>query len=412
LTPQLPYPPHQGTTKGTTIRNFGLLAGLAQRHDIHLVSFVTPGDDPAGVQRLQDACVAIHTVPKPVRTMSQRLWTMLTSPLPDMAHRLASPVFESTLRSVLSEQRFDVVELEGIEMVPYLPLLVDHATRVPQPPCLVFDDHNAEYVLQRRVFEMDMRQPSRWPGAFYSFLQWIKLRRYEAWACRRVDVVAAVSEADAQALRHIVPDQEVAVVPNGVDVAAYSSYAASPDALPPRSLVFTGTMDYRPNVDAVLWFARRVLPLIQNVVPDVQFYVVGRNPHARLAPLSEQRGIVVTGSVPDTRPYIAGAAVYVVPLRSGGGTRLKVLEAMAMRCPIVSTSMGCDGFPIVSRREVILADEPESFAHAVIGLLQDSDRRSELGRSGFEFAAAHYDWSAIVPLLEAAIDARCASPAP
>jgi glycosyltransferase involved in cell wall biosynthesis len=223
--------------------------------------------------------------------------------------------------------------------------------------------------------------------------------------------VAAVSEADAQALRHIVPGQEIAVVPNGVDVAAYSTYAASPGVLPPRSLVFTGTMDYRPNVDAVLWFARRVYPLIQKSVPDVQFYVVGRRPHARIAPLSEQPGIVVTGSVPDTRPYISGAAVYVVPLRSGGGTRLKVLEAMAMHCPIVSTTMGCDGFPVVSGREVILADEPESFAQEVIDLLLDSGRRHELGQTGFEFAATYYDWSVIVPLLEAAIDASRASPA-
>jgi glycosyltransferase involved in cell wall biosynthesis len=409
LTPQLPYPPHQGTTKGTTIRNYGLLAGLAQRHDIHLLSFCTSDDDPAGARPLQDACVAIHTVPEPVRTMTQRMWTMLASPLPDIAHRLASPVFEATLRSLLGTQSFDVVELEGIEMVPYLPLLVDYVTRVPQPPCLVFDDHNAEYVLQRRVFEMDIRQPRRWPGAFYSLIQWKKLLRYEAWACRHVDVVAAVSEIDACALRHIAPDCEIAVVPNGVDIAAYSTYTAPADALPLRSLVFTGTMDYRPNIDAVLWFARRVLPLIQKAIPDVQFYVVGRHPHERLAPLNEQPGVVVTGGVPDTRPYIAGAAVYVVPLRSGGGTRLKVLEAMAMRVPLVSTTMGCDGFPVVSGREVVLADEPESFAQQVIDLLLDTNRRDELGQAGFEFAAAHYDWSAIVPLLEAAIDAKHAS---
>jgi sugar transferase (PEP-CTERM/EpsH1 system associated) len=411
LTPQLPYPPHQGTTKGTTIRNFGLLSGLAQRHDIHLLSFCTHDDDLSGVQPLQDACVAIHTVPEPVRTMSQRMWTMLASPLPDMAHRLASPVFEATLRGVLSEQSFDVVEFEGIEMAPYLPLLLEHAMCVQQPPCLVFDDHNAEYVLQRRVFETDIRQPKRWPGALYSFIQWKKLRRFEAWACRHVDVVAAVSEVDARALRQITLDQEIVVVPNGVDVAAYSTYAASRDVLPPRSLVFTGTMDYRPNVDAVLWFARHVWPLIQKAVPDARFYVVGRRPHARLASLSDQTGIAVTGSVPDTRPYIAGAAVYVVPLRSGGGTRLKVLEAMAMRCPIVSTTMGCDGFPVVSGREVVLADEPELFAREVTDLLRDSDRRNALGQTGFEFAAAHYDWSAIVPLLEAAIEAKRVSPA-
>ncbi len=141
--------------------------------------------------------------------------------------------------------------------------------------------------------------------------------------------------------------------------------------------------------------------LIKESVPDVRFYIVGRQPHPRLDPLRDQRGIVITGDVPDTRPYIAGADVYVIPLRSGGGTRFKVLEAMTLRRPIVSTTMGCDGFPVVSGREVILADEPEAFAREVVALLRNDKRRAALGQAGFEFAAAHYDWSAIVPLLEA-----------
>jgi glycosyltransferase involved in cell wall biosynthesis len=202
-----------------------------------------------------------------------------------------------------------------------------------------------------------------------------------------------------------VPDVEVTVVPNGVDVERYAAFAAPEGLLPPNSLVFTGTMDYRPNVDAVLWFAQRVLPLVRQRVPEARFYVVGRNPHPRLEALQSPSarpdpGIEITGSVPDTRPYIAGAALYVVPLRSGGGTRLKVLEAMAMRCPIVSTTMGVDGFPVAPNREVVLADEPEAFAESVVQLLGDGERRAELGQAGYEFAASCYDWSAIVPLLE------------
>jgi glycosyltransferase involved in cell wall biosynthesis len=208
-------------------------------------------------------------------------------------------------------------------------------------------------------------------------------------------------------LHDIVPDVDVTVVPNGVDVERYSAFAAPEGLLPPNSLVFTGTMDYRPNVDAVLWFAQRVLPLVRQRVPSARFYVVGRRPHPRLEPLRPRdghpdTGIEITGSVPDTRPYIAGASLYVVPLRSGGGTRLKVLEAMAMRCPIVSTSMGVDGFPVVSGRDVQLADAPEAFAESVVQLLGDGQRRAELGQAGYEFAASRYDWSAIVPLLERA----------
>ena len=401
LTPQLPYPPHQGPTKGTTIRNYGLLAGLASRHEICLETFIAPGDDLADLGLLRDVCAAIHPVPQPHRTRRQRVWTTLTSGLPDMAHRLASPAFEDTLINLLAEHPFDVVQLEGIEMAPYLPALLDHARQTDHPPRLVFDEHNAEYVLQKRVFETDIRVPSRWPGALYSWLQWQKLKRFEAWVCRHVHAVAAVSDVDALALQRIVPGLDVTVVPNGIDVQSHASYVVSSDVVPPRTLVFTGTMDYRPNVDAVLWFADRVYPLIQEAVPDVHFYIVGRQPHPRLDPLREQRGIVITGSVPDTRPYIAGADVYVIPLLSGGGTRFKVLEAMTLRRPIVSTTMGCDGFPVTSGREVILADEAEDFARSVAELLRDADKREMLGRAGFGFASAHYDWSAIVPRLEA-----------
>ena len=398
LTPQLPYPPHTGTTKGTTLRNYGLLEGLSARHAIHLLSFVTPQDDPAAVGPLQAACTSIDTVLEPTRSARERLWAALTSRRPDLAFRLASPVFAQALERVLDRSSFDVIQFEGVEMVPYLELVAAHAKRSTRPPRLVLDEHNAEYVLQRRVFEMDARRPRRWPSALYSLLQWRKLRRYEAWACCGVDAVVAVSDVDAVALRRIAPGVKVAVVPNGLDVQSYATFESA-GALPPQSLIFTGTMDYRPNVDAALWFARRVYPFIRQRVPEARFYVVGRRPHRRLDVLRGEPGIEITGSVPDTRPYIRAASVYVIPLLSGGGTRFKVLEAMAMRCPIVSTSMGCDGFPVVPDRDLLLADEPEAFAGQVIALLKDEDRRRALGEAGLAFAG-NYDWKAIVPLIE------------
>jgi sugar transferase (PEP-CTERM/EpsH1 system associated) len=397
LTPQLPYPPHQGTT----IRNFNIIAGLARRHHrVHLLSFVTPQDDLDQAAPLQGLCAEIHIVAQPVRTRWQRLGTMLASPLPDMAHRLASRRFEGLLSRILAENEFDVLEFEGIEMMPFVSALFRSGRSTGPGPRIVFDDHNAEYVLQKRVCEADVRSPRRWPAAIYSFVQWKKLARYEAWACRQAHAVLAVSGNDAQALQRIVPGLQVHVVPNGVDVAHYAGFPRSRDVMPPKSLVFTGKMDFRPNVDAVLWFTRQVWPLIRRAVPDVRFYVVGQKPHPRLEPLRQQSGVVLVGRVPDIRPYIANADVYVITLRSGGGTRLKVLEAMAMSCPIVSTSMGCDGFPVVPDRDVLLGDEPETFARQVITLLQDETRRQELGRAGFRFAQAHYDWTTIVPLVE------------
>jgi glycosyltransferase involved in cell wall biosynthesis len=164
--------------------------------------------------------------------------------------------------------------------------------------------------------------------------------------------------------------------------------------------VFTGKMDFRPNVDAVLWFAREVLPLIRQEAVDARFWVVGKDPHPRLKPLLEDPSVVVTGWVDDVRPYIAGAAVYVIPLRIGGGTRLKVPEAMAMGKAIVSTALGCEGFDLVPDQELVIANGPVEFAAAVIALLQDPARREQLGRAARQLAASRYDWQIIVPKLE------------
>ena len=399
LTPQLPYPPHQGTS----MRNYGLIRHLASRHAVTLLSILAPGDQIDRESPLNGLCERVSGVPQPERTLTQRLWTTLTSRLPDMAHRLACPEFGDLLTQVLEECSFDVVQFEGIEMIPYLDTVLEVRRQGAHKPLLVFDDHNAEYVLQRRVCEMDRKIPRRWPGALYSFVQWQKLRRYEARACRGVDVVIAVSGPDAAALQRIVPGLPVTVVPNGIEMSEYVQLDAE-GFLPPNSLVFTGKMDYRPNVDAALWFAQQVLPRVRSHLPDATFYIVGQRPHPRLDILRDQPGIVVTGWVPETIPYIANAAVYVIPLRSGGGTRFKVLEGMAMRKPIVSTSMGCDGFPVVSGREVLLVDDAEGFADRVVGLLSDAERQLALGEAGYQFAA-QYDWSVLVPTLEAAYSA-------
>jgi glycosyltransferase involved in cell wall biosynthesis len=233
-------------------------------------------------------------------------------------------------------------------------------------------------------------------------VQWQKLVSYERRICRMADRVVAVSEADRKALQMILPDLAVAVVPNGVDLEFYR-----PGIVPPlaeartHTLVFTGKMDYRPNVDAVLWFADAVLPLILAQAPDTRFYVVGQQPHERLARLAERPGITLTGRVPDTRPYIAAAGVYIVPLRIGGGTRLKVLEAMAMGQAIVSTRLGCDGFDFTDGREVLFADEPAAFAEAVLDLFRDREQAAVLGQTARAFVETHYGWDAIVPRLEA-----------
>jgi sugar transferase (PEP-CTERM/EpsH1 system associated) len=391
LTPQLPYPPRQGAA----LRNWGLISGLAARHEVAVLSFLAPASSPEGAVA-QQVC-RVETVEFPTRTIRDRLRDMLTTRQPDMALRLASEAYARRLADWLAAESFAVVQIGGIEMAPYLDVLEAARPR----PRIVFDNLNCEYLLQKRAFLTDLRAPVRWPGAAYSFVQWHRLRRYEAQVCRRADHVLAVSDVDALMLRRLSPTSHVTVVPNGVDTQTYTPTPTPTPPHPHTSLVFTGTMDFRPNVDAILWFARHVLPQVQAKVPDVHLFVVGQRPHRRLESLRDDPAITLTGWVEDTRPYIAAAAVYVAPLRIGGGTRLKLLEAMAMGKAVVATRLGAEGYPVTDGRELLLADTPCDFAAAVVALLRAQERRTELGRVARAFVEQQYDWRAIVPRLEA-----------
>jgi sugar transferase (PEP-CTERM/EpsH1 system associated) len=394
LTPQVPYPPQQGAA----LRNWGLISGLANRHEVAVLSFRASGQSPEPPDLLRTVC-RTETVPLPVRALRDRLRVMLTTRQPDMALRLSSEMYAQRLVERLARESFDVVHVGGIEMAPYLGVIEAARPR----PLVIFDNLNCEYLLQQRAFLTDLRVPGRWPGAAYSLVQWRRLRRYEAQVCRRADRVLAVSGADAAALQKLVPGLGVVVVPNGVDTLAYRPEASN--AVPQvsgRALVFTGTMDFRPNVDAVLWFTRKVLPGVRAEVPEAHFFVVGQRPHRWLDGLRGDPAVTLTGWVEDARPYIAQAAVYVAPLRIGGGTRLKLLEAMATGKPVVATRLGAEGYPVTHGRELLLADTPVDFAAAVVALLRAPERRAELGRVARAFVEQHYDWRTIVPRVEAA----------
>jgi len=389
LTPQLPHPPRQGTA----LRNWGLISHLAARgHEISLLSFDEDGSEPSSI--LRRTCAHLKRVPIPSRRAVDRLRTLATSSLPDMAWRLWSPEFRAALRMMVHEVRPDVVQVEGIELARYV---VEYGES-PSLPRVVFDDHNCEYLLQRRAFLSDLRRPQRWHGAAYSFVQSLRLRTFERRIVQRADDTLCVSEQDRPLLRALAPTARVHVVCNGIDVADYTERAAAPAE--PATLVFTGKMDFRPNIDAALWFAREVLPEVARAVPEVQLLLVGQKPGARLDVLRGDARVTITGAVPQVQPYIARAAVYVAPLLAGGGTRFKLLEAMAMGKAVVSTRLGAEGFAVESGRELMLADAPGEFAQAVIALLTDAERRAALGARARAFVERSYDWSAIVPGLE------------
>lgn len=385
LTPQLPHPPRQGTA----IRNWGLIKSLSERHGITLLTFAGQGESIT--PELRAACRHIATALPPHRTLTNRLRDLLLSPLPDLAQRLASPAFKARLQALLQSQTFDAMFIEGLELAPFL-LFTDHSSLIT-----IFDAHNCETLLQRRAFQTDLRDPRRWTAALYSLLQSRKLARFEAEVCRRAHHVTCVSPEDAAALRALVPTLNPLVIPNGIFLSDYT--LAPPTPTHPHTLVFTGKMDYRPNIDAVVWFANSILPLVRSQIPEAEFVIVGQKPTKAVWELKNIKGIVITGAVEDARSYIGGASVYVAPLRMGGGTRFKLLEAMALRRPIVSTTLGVEGFAVQNGRELCLADTAANFAEAVVALLRDPAKRQALGEAGGEFVK-QYDWETLLPGLE------------
>jgi glycosyltransferase involved in cell wall biosynthesis len=237
--------------------------------------------------------------------------------------------------------------------------------------------------------------------------QYRRMLRFEGNALRRFDGVLAVSEADRETFARLYPGvdlETMSVVRTGVDTEFFSP-APSPAAS--TELVFTGSMDWLPNEDGVVWFCRDVLPEIQRAVPGVTLTIVGRTPSPAVMRLADIAGIRVTGRVDDVRPYMSEAAVFVVPLRVGGGTRLKIFEAMAMAKAVVSTTIGAEGLPVTHDRDILLADDPGSFARAVTRLLRSVDERRQLERAARALVAQHYDWSAVSRDLEQAL-VRCA----
>ncbi len=388
LTPQLPWPP----TQGTALRNWGLLCGLAKRTDLTLLSFAAPWQRLKIPPPIAERTLHAEVIPHPQRSTPRRLLQLVGERRPDLALRLYTPDFVRRLSALLDEETFDWVQVEGLELGPYLEIAAAH----PSAPRILFDDHNCEYLLQKRAWEIDRRHPRRWKGALYSAVQWRKLARYEAYLMRLADLTVAVSQADAEALHRIAPQVEPLVVPNGIFFERYVEAGARLPLEEP-AFVFTGTMDFRPNVDGVLWFADEVWPRIRAALPRAHFYIVGRRPHARLERLRHRPGIVITGEVLDARAYIRAATVYVIPLRMGGGTRLKVLEAAAIGIPIVSTRLGAEGFP-EAEAALILADGAERFAERAIHLALDAEARRQWGERAQAFAR-RYDWSRLLPPL-------------
>jgi glycosyltransferase involved in cell wall biosynthesis len=255
-------------------------------------------------------------------------------------------------------------------------------------PCatLLFE-HNVEALIWKRHWKVARDRPSR----RYFRAQWRRMRAFEARECRRYGHVVVVSPEDRHLVSRTYGVRRVSDVPTGVDTAFFRpSGEWSRD---PHGMVFTGSMDWIPNEDAVRFFLQHILPRVRQAVPDATLTVVGRDPSPALVALgAQEHGVVVTGRVEDVRPYMERAALYVVPLRIGGGTRLKIFEAMAMGMPIISTRVGAEGLPVRDGTDIVLADAPEEFARAAIQLLTQEGRARALGQEASRLVRTRLGW--------------------
>ena len=372
MSAQFPFPPRSGFET----RVYQLARELASRHDVTLLSYVDPGRryDVARLrEHLSVEVVEREAVSRGAKRMSQLV--SVASRRPFAFRSVYSPEMQKAIDEICSTRSIDIILVESSVL---------GAFRFPAAPRLVLDEHNIEYEVFARMHASERSLPRR----LFNRLEHTRFRRLERTWWRQVDGCAVTSEREAAIVRSHAPKTALAVVPNGVDLEYFSPRETKPD---PLSVVFNGVLDYRPNLDAAHFLVDEIWPLVLQRLPDAQLSIVGRGEPADLRSL-ERPGIVATGQVPDLRPYLANAAVVAVPIRMGGKARLKVVEGLAMAKAMVSTSIGCEGVDVRDGEHLLVANSPEAFAAAVVGLLQDRTLAHALGRAGRAQMEQRYSW--------------------
>ncbi len=395
-----PGPPRYGAQ----VRIHGLMTAMAERHEVSSVCRAASEAEAERARRAmsgwcRDVDIVVDpTSDAPVRKRLLQLRS-LASRHSFERHLFTTARMQRRIDAVLSARRYDVVNVEG-------PFVVHHrfGTAPPgaAPPRIVLDEHNVEYDIYRQIAG---RTDAALARRLYGAANWRKMRREEEGVWGRVDAVTVTSPHDAARVRSVHPGARVAVVPNAVDV---ERCAQRPDDPPPdpRTLLFFGALDYFPNSDALAFFLDEIWPRVLVTHPSTRLRILGRRPPpwlvARAAPAVE-----VGGFVEDLRPSIAAAGAVVVPLRLGGGTRLKILEAMAMARPIVSTALGAEGLAVAHGRELLLADGAEAFAAEVRRLLDDPALGARLGRAARALVEERYSWRASAAVLDDVLQETC-----
>ncbi len=379
VSPTLPYPP----TWGFGIRVLQMIRLLARRHRVTLIAHAE-GDAAEGERGVREAgAVAVHTLPLPGGSKRRAQLQSLFQRRSFQRSSLHSPQMQALITQTLRSETFDLVQIESSQMAGF-----DFGDACP----LILDEHNIEYELLDRMRQTERMLTRR----VYNGAEFVKFRQEEQACWKRVAGCLFTSEREAAIAQKIAPNTPIHVAPNGVDIERFHPSSVIPD---PDRLAFTGLMNYRPNTDGALYFVNEILPRILKTRAGVQFDIVGAYPTPEIEGLAAPH-IRVTGLVPDVRPYVEQAAAVVVPLRMGGGTRLKALEALASGKPMVSTSLGIEGIAVVHNEHLLIADGAENFADAVTRLLSDADLRRQFAANGRRLAEERYSWTSVVDDLE------------
>jgi glycosyltransferase involved in cell wall biosynthesis len=370
---------------GGKIRSYNLLRFLAKDHEVTLLSYYGGRRDPSYETLLVKeipGSQTIYTAAPDANELQRGVDYLYRLPrlAPYAVSKFTHPAVQAAVAGWLSSGRCDVAVCD------FLSASLNFPARL-LTPCVLFQ-HNVESSLWQRMAAMESNPVKKLSFAIES----AKMTRYERAALGRFHHVIAVSEHDRQQMLKMNRACQITVVPTGVDTHKFKVAPAS-SIRPPR-VVFTGSMDWEPNVDAVDYFCSQIWPAIRKEFPDAIFQIVGRNPFPKVQRLASE-SVQVTGTVPSVAEYLERASVVVVPLRIGGGTRLKIFEAMAMGKALVSTSIGAEGLEVESGRDLLLADDATCFADAVLLLLRDAAIRRRLEQAAVQLAA-QYDWSRVV----------------
>ena len=369
------------TTRGGQIRTLEMLRRLHARHEVHYAAFDDP-EHPEGLQRAGEYSTRAYPVRHRVASKRSPRFLLdllrgVVSPLPVAVGRYRSDEMRRLISSLRQKENFDSVICDFLAPAPNIEDLRN---------CVLFQ-HNVETAIWQRHHQ-HAPDPLR---RAYLGMQASKMFEYERDVCRSVAHVIAVSDADAELMRSMFGAASVSAVPTGVDIEYFTpSTAAAAGA----DLVFVGSMDWLPNIDGVKWFTAEILPLIRARRPACTVAIVGRKPGPDIVSLSGG-GIQVTGTVPDVRPHLWGASVSIVPLRIGGGTRLKIYESMAAGTAVVSTTVGAEGLDVSSPENILLADTPQTFADACLRLLDDAQQRRRVSAAAHELVSTRFSWDAV-----------------